>query len=74
MNHLNESNEQQETPAAPRAGNGNGNGAEDYGADKIKVLEGLEARIVRRSRLTESDELIGRPAIAHAETVRPMLL
>ena len=43
MNHLNDSNEQQETPAAPRGGNGNGNGAEDYGADKIKVLEGLEA-------------------------------
>src|SRR5687768_1134365 len=38
-----------ETPAGPgspanndaRAGNGNGSG--DYGADKIKVLEGLEA-------------------------------
>ena len=33
-------------PAAPEAiasGNGNGAGADDYGADKIKVLEGLEA-------------------------------
>src|SRR6187200_1304305 len=32
------------TPAGPHAsGNGNGLGADDYGADKIKVLEGLEA-------------------------------
>ena len=33
-------------PAAPEAlasGNGNGAGVDDYGADKIKVLEGLEA-------------------------------
>src|SRR3954466_15056834 len=30
-------------PAAPVSGNGNGTGADDYGADKIKVLEGLEA-------------------------------
>jgi DNA gyrase subunit B len=30
-------------PAASAAGNGNGAGADDYGADKIKVLEGLEA-------------------------------
>ena len=31
-----------ETPTAG-LGNGNGTGADDYGADKIKVLEGLEA-------------------------------
>jgi DNA gyrase subunit B len=31
-----------ESSAAPGHGNGNGN-AEDYGADKIKVLEGLDA-------------------------------
>src|SRR3954467_12411581 len=30
-------------PAAPVSGNGNGTGSDDYGADKIKVLEGLEA-------------------------------
>src|SRR3954454_17078247 len=30
-------------PAASVPGNGNGTGADDYGADKIKVLEGLEA-------------------------------
>src|SRR3954447_683158 len=30
-------------PAAAASGNGNGTGADDYGADKIKVLEGLEA-------------------------------
>jgi DNA gyrase subunit B len=30
-------------PAASVSGNGNGAGADDYGADKIKVLEGLEA-------------------------------
>src|SRR3954465_15907591 len=30
-------------PAASVSGNGNGTGADDYGADKIKVLEGLEA-------------------------------
>src|SRR4051812_13719338 len=53
MNELNETNDPQ--PAAPSASaapdtavvgpgnNGNGNGADDYGADKIKVLEGLEA-------------------------------
>src|SRR5688500_7017089 len=28
---------------APPGGNGNGTAADDYGADKIKVLEGLEA-------------------------------
>ncbi len=30
-------------PAAAASGNGNGIGVDDYGADKIKVLEGLEA-------------------------------
>ena len=30
-------------PAAALSGNGNGAGADDYGADKIKVLEGLQA-------------------------------
>jgi len=30
-------------PATGGSGNGNGTGAEEYGADKIKVLEGLEA-------------------------------
>ena len=30
-------------PATSDSGNGNGAGAEEYGADKIKVLEGLEA-------------------------------
>src|SRR5687767_12639014 len=30
-------------PATALPGNGNGAGADDYGADKIKVLEGLEA-------------------------------
>src|SRR5918996_1351518 len=37
---------QSSAPAAPEAlasGNGNGAGVDDYGADKIKVLEGLEA-------------------------------
>jgi DNA gyrase subunit B len=51
MNHLNEHNEPQphaDHGASPAAnpethGNNNGNGADDYGADKIKVLEGLEA-------------------------------
>src|SRR5215471_13000259 len=38
MSHPNEPNEEQQF-----SGNGNGNGADDYGADKIKVLEGLEA-------------------------------
>src|SRR6187397_1684175 len=49
MSHLNEQNE--DKPAEPittgvsghASGNGNGLGADDYGADKIKVLEGLEA-------------------------------
>src|SRR6478672_7117942 len=49
MSQLNEHNEQQPgeplrpdvTPSA--SGNGNGSGPDDYGADKIKVLEGLEA-------------------------------
>src|SRR5829696_4167345 len=52
MNQLNEHNEPQPhasnavSPANPetaRGSNGNGNGPDDYGADKIKVLEGLEA-------------------------------
>src|SRR3954465_7755993 len=53
MNELNEPNKPQppvdSTPAAPDTavvgpgGNGNGSGPDDYGADKIKVLEGLEA-------------------------------
>jgi DNA gyrase subunit B len=53
MEHLNEPDDEQQQPApdavpqtqagvAPGS-NGNGNGADDYGADKIKVLEGLEA-------------------------------
>jgi DNA gyrase subunit B len=32
-----------QTPAVPASNNGNGSAAEDYSADKIKVLEGLEA-------------------------------
>src|SRR3954471_18741090 len=53
MNELNEPNKPQplveSTPAAPDTAvvgpgsNGNGSGPDDYGADKIKVLEGLEA-------------------------------
>src|SRR5215203_6813561 len=52
MNHLNEHNEPQPhaanvvspaTPETPPGSNGNGSGPDDYGADKIKVLEGLEA-------------------------------
>src|SRR3954471_1410630 len=53
MNELNETNDPQPTTPSPSAApdtavvgprnNGNGNGADDYGADKIKVLEGLEA-------------------------------
>jgi DNA gyrase subunit B len=52
MNHLNEHDEQRQdesvpaapqNPAAPASGNGSGAAADDYGADKIKVLEGLEA-------------------------------
>src|SRR5512144_1082398 len=31
------------TPEVPAGNNGNGVGADDYSADKIKVLEGLEA-------------------------------
>src|SRR5919204_6001395 len=30
-------------PVTAVSGNGNGTGVDDYGADKIKVLEGLEA-------------------------------
>src|SRR5262245_53454477 len=49
MSHFNEQNQQQ--PADPTTsgvphsvpGGGKGSGPEDYGADKIKVLEGLEA-------------------------------
>src|SRR5690349_22254091 len=36
-------NPESPSPAAAPSGNGNGASAEDYGADKIKVLEGLEA-------------------------------
>ena len=53
MNELNEQNKPHTgttpSPAAPDTAvtgpgsNGNGNGPDDYGADKIKVLEGLEA-------------------------------
>jgi DNA gyrase subunit B len=55
MNHLNEHDEQRpapddtnvpaasEHPAASTFGNGSGTAADDYSADKIKVLEGLEA-------------------------------
>src|SRR4026208_310216 len=53
MDQLNEQNQPQPhadpgvSPAAnPESGsgpNGNGSGSDDYGADKIKVLEGLEA-------------------------------
>jgi DNA gyrase subunit B len=55
MNHSNEHDEQrphlngESEPAVSHAqatsasGNGSGTGADDYGADKIKVLEGLEA-------------------------------
>jgi len=52
MSHIEPQNEDQQpaqpasTPADPATalpGNGNGAGADDYGADKIKVLEGLEA-------------------------------
>jgi DNA gyrase subunit B len=32
-----------QTPAVPASNNGSGSAAEDYSADKIKVLEGLEA-------------------------------
>src|SRR6187397_3507601 len=49
MNHLNEDKQQPQDPVvvpaphdAPVSGNGNGS-SDDYGADKIKVLEGLEA-------------------------------
>src|SRR3954447_14030651 len=49
MSHLNEQNEDKPAeaittgvPAHP-SGNGNGSGPDDYGADQIKVLEGLEA-------------------------------
>src|SRR5499426_1269041 len=51
MTQLNDQNRQhpddEPAPVAPKdtvpSSNGNGNGADDYGADKIKVLEGLEA-------------------------------
>jgi DNA gyrase subunit B len=50
MSQTNEQNDQQQpaepiSPGVPQhvAGNGNGAGPDDYGADKIKVLEGLEA-------------------------------
>jgi DNA gyrase subunit B len=41
MNHTEHTEEQNPQPALSTATNGNG--ADDYGADKIKVLEGLEA-------------------------------
>src|SRR5262245_46501201 len=49
MSHFNEQNQQQPadptTSGVPQSvpGSGNGSGPDDYGADKIKVLEGLEA-------------------------------
>jgi DNA gyrase subunit B len=50
MSQTNEQNDQQQpaepiTPGVPShvSGNGNGESQDDYGADKIKVLEGLEA-------------------------------
>src|SRR3954471_14744825 len=51
MNHPNEENQPPHVPesvspahsAATPGSNGNGSGPDDYGADKIKVLEGLEA-------------------------------
>src|SRR5687767_9514597 len=50
MSQLNDQNEQHPAgggvPAVEKtaaSASGNGNGADDYGADKIKVLEGLEA-------------------------------
>jgi DNA gyrase subunit B len=51
MSQLNDQNQQPHDPEAVSpahgegvpANNGNGSGADDYGADKIKVLEGLEA-------------------------------
>jgi DNA gyrase subunit B len=53
MEHFNQPDDDQQqpatdaitqTPAGQASGpNGNGNGADDYGADQIKVLEGLEA-------------------------------
>src|SRR5262250_2917967 len=51
MTQLNDQNRQhpddESAPVAPKtttpSSNGNGNGGDDYGADKIKVLEGLEA-------------------------------
>ena len=51
MSHFNENEPNEQPPAdsvtsgVPQSaqGNGNGQGPDDYGADKIKVLEGLEA-------------------------------
>ena len=53
MEHLNQPQDEPQQPATDAipqtptghasGSNGNGNGADDYGADKIKVLEGLEA-------------------------------
>jgi DNA gyrase subunit B len=50
MSHLNENDQNEQRPADPMSGvpqsasgNGTGPGPDDYGADKIKVLEGLEA-------------------------------
>src|SRR3954467_7700489 len=49
MSHPNDQHDEQPADSAmsgvsqPVQGNGNGQGPDDYGADKIKVLEGLEA-------------------------------
>src|SRR4029453_3025285 len=50
MSHLNENDQNEQRPADPMSGvpqsasgNGTGPGPDDYGADKIKVLEGPEA-------------------------------
>src|SRR6186713_338031 len=51
MSHLNDNDPNEQQPADSPAsgvpqsvsGNGNGSGPDDYGADQIKVLEGLEA-------------------------------
>src|SRR3954454_2158944 len=52
-------------PAAPVSGNGNGTGADDYGADKIKVLEGLEAVRKRPAMYIGSTGPQGLPHLVH---------